>query len=69
MSTANNILVTGYRIDAALGWPGGRAERLAKRGQLPHYTLPTGEIRFKPAEILALVKPAGAVANSSQTAG
>ncbi len=52
-------MVTGFKIDALLGWPGGRAERLAKKSKLPHYVLPTGEIRFKTAEILALITPGG----------
>lgn len=36
----------GSEIDQRLSWPTGRAERLAKRGKLPHVILPDGEIRF-----------------------
>jgi len=43
-------------IDGLFRWPAGTAERLAKRGKLPHYVLPNGDIRFDRAEVEALVK-------------
>ncbi|MDX1963225.1 MAG: hypothetical protein SFX18_08735 [Pirellulales bacterium] len=47
-------------IDRRLGWPLGKAERLAKRGKLPHVILPDGEIRFQWRTIRALLKHAQA---------
>lgn len=43
-------------IDGLFRWPAGTSERLAKRGKLPHYVLPNGEIRFDRAEVEALVR-------------
>jgi hypothetical protein len=49
-------------IDRKLNWPPGRAERLARRGRLPHVILPDGSIRLIWAEVEALLVrvPAGA---------
>ena len=35
-------LIYGEDIDRRLNWPLGRAERLARRGGLPHVVLPDG---------------------------
>jgi hypothetical protein len=40
-------LLYGDDIDNRLNWPLGRANRLAKRGKLPHVVLPDGSIRFE----------------------
>jgi len=37
----------GEQIDKRLNWPLGRAERLARQGQIPHVILPDGAIRFE----------------------
>jgi hypothetical protein len=49
-------VILGDDLDALFNWPPGRSERLAKRGVLPHYALPDGEVRFSKAEVLALVE-------------
>lgn len=43
-------------IDRRLTWPLGRAERLARRGRLPHIRLPDGSLRFEWEVIEALVQ-------------
>ncbi len=43
-------------IDARLNWALGRAERLARRGKLPHVVLPDGSIRFEWESIEALLR-------------
>jgi hypothetical protein len=40
-------MLTGVEVDKRLRWPLGRAERLARRGKLPHIVLPDGAIRFQ----------------------
>jgi len=48
---------TRQEIDQHFRWRLGTAERLARRGRLPHVILPDGEtIRFNGAEIEGLVK-------------
>ena len=42
-------------IDSRLNWPLGRTSRLARKGKLPHYTLPDGSIRLRWDEIELLV--------------
>jgi hypothetical protein len=42
-------------LDKRLTWPIGRAQRLARRGKLPHIVLPDGSIRFEWAEIEPLL--------------
>ena len=50
-------LLTGFQVDDLYRWPKGRAEKLARRGSLPHLILPDGKtIRFDRAEVEALVK-------------
>lgn len=39
-------LIPGMEMDRLLAWPEGRAERLSRRGMLPHIVLPDGSIRF-----------------------
>jgi hypothetical protein len=51
------MLIHADDIDQALNWPAGTARRQALRKRLPHYVLPDGAIRFRLAEILALVQP------------
>ena len=38
--------LTADDLDSLLRFPHGRSERLAKRGEIPHIVLPTGDIRF-----------------------
>ncbi len=49
------LLLTA-EIDRQLSWPLGRAERLARRGKLPHVVLPDGSIRFRWRDIARLVE-------------
>lgn len=49
-------LLTGFDLDQLFRWPSGRAERMAKKGQLPFYTLPDGSVRFARDEIDGLVQ-------------
>jgi predicted site-specific integrase-resolvase len=48
-------LLIGIEVDRLLRYRVGTAERLARRGKFPHVVLPNGEIRFKEAEIEALL--------------
>jgi len=48
-------LVYGTDVDQRLGWPLGRAERLARRRLLPYVLLPDGSVRFDWAQIESLV--------------
>jgi len=50
-------LLIPAEIDRRLRLPAGKAERLARRGKLPHIVLPGGEIRFDEAEIEQLLTP------------
>lgn len=49
-------LILSDDIDLRLGWPPGRAERLARKGRLPHYVLPDGAIRLRWGDIESLVR-------------
>src|SRR5262249_28558590 len=49
-------LVYSASVGRARNWTRGKAERLARRRRLPHYVLPNGEIRFRLAEVLPLVR-------------
>lgn len=53
-------LITGFDVDVLFKWPHGRAERLARRGELPFYSLPDGSIRFARSEVEGLVCRGGA---------
>jgi len=48
-------LLYGTDVDERLNWPLGRAERLARRRQLPYHCLPDGSIRFDWTEIERLI--------------
>ncbi len=48
-----NAFSTPNEVDETMSWPFGRAERLARRGFIPHYRLPDGSIRFRMEEVLA----------------
>ena len=48
-------LIHSEVIDKRMGWPLGRAERLARQRRLPHVLLPDGAIRFDPIEIERLL--------------
>ncbi len=50
------MIETGREIDKRYAWPLGRAERLARRGKLPHLLLPDGAIRFEPDAVASLVR-------------
>lgn len=43
-------------VDEILRYPFGKSERLARRGKLPHILLPSGDIRFRKADIENLVR-------------
>jgi hypothetical protein len=43
-------------IDRRLVWPPGTAARLARRGKLPHYVLPNGDLRLRWDEVIGLVR-------------
>lgn len=51
----HRLLFDGIDVDKALGWSLGKADRLAKRGKLPHIKLPDGSIRFDWREIEPLL--------------
>jgi hypothetical protein len=53
-------------IDKRLNWKPGRAERMARRKQLPHVLLPDGEIRFIWEEIEPLIKRVPALTQSAE---
>ena len=50
------MFLYGEEIDKRLTWPLGRAERLARRGKLPHVVLPDGSIRFLWDQIEPLIR-------------
>jgi len=62
-------LIRPCEVDRLYCWPAGRAQRLARRGKLPHYVLPNSEIRFRYAEVAALVTPAGPLPPNSVITG
>ncbi|MFH1266904.1 MAG: hypothetical protein ABIK89_14340 [Planctomycetota bacterium] len=49
-------LIYPEEVDKRLNWPLGRAERLARRGRLPHVILPDGAIRFSWPDVDQLIK-------------
>lgn len=57
-------LLYGEDIDRRLNWPLGRAERLARRGKLPHVILPDGQVRFEWPYVAALLVRIGDDGNS-----
>ncbi len=42
------MLLVPDEVDELFRYPSGRAQRLARRGLIPHIKLPDGEIRFEP---------------------
>ena len=42
-------------VDRYYAWSPGKAQRLARRGLLPHHRLPDGSIRFILSEVAAVV--------------
>jgi hypothetical protein len=44
------------QIDRRLNWQPGTAARLARRGKLPHYVLPNGDLRLRWDEVNSLVR-------------
>lgn len=53
MRGMNAKLLTPDEVDQRLRYNPGRAERLARRGLLPHIKLPDGAIRFEESAIEA----------------
>lgn len=51
-------ILRGFDVDIALRWPNRRAEKLAKKGLIPHLILPDGSIRFRQSDIEAIVRQA-----------
>ncbi len=49
------MFICSEEIDQRFRWSIGRAERLARRGKLPHVVLPDGSIRFEPEAIEGLI--------------
>ncbi|GMV81487.1 MAG: hypothetical protein AMXMBFR7_26710 [Planctomycetota bacterium] len=43
-------------VDALCRWTPGRAEKLARRGKIPHFVLPDGSIRFDRADVAAFIR-------------
>ena len=43
-------------VDRLLKWPFGRAQRLARRGRLPCFVLPDGEVRFRLSDLSAFMR-------------
>lgn len=41
------LLLCGDDIDRRLNWTLGKADRMARRGKLPHILLPDGSIRYR----------------------
>ena len=60
------MFFSGHEIDKKLGWKPGRAERLARRRQLPHIVLPDGSIRFDWRELERLIVRIPAVAEVAE---
>ncbi len=48
-------LLTAMEVEKLLAYPQGRAARLARAGLLPSIVLPDGELRFRQADIEALI--------------
>lgn len=48
-------LLIPIEVDQILRLRPGKSERLAKRGKLPHVSLPDGSIRFRPSDIERII--------------
>jgi len=57
------------QLDDLLDWSPGTCARLARRGRLPHYRLPGGEIRLNVDEVLEMVRRVPVTAISKQSTG
>ena len=62
-------LLYGEEIDKKLNWPLGRAERLARRGRLPHVVLPDGAIRLRWSDIEPLIVRVDSTSDTAATQG
>lgn len=47
----NRTILHGSEVDNILRTPRGTSVRWAKKGKLPHFTLPNGDVRFVLEEI------------------
>jgi hypothetical protein len=56
------------QIDRRLGWQPGTAARQARRGKLPHYVLPNGDLRLRWDEVNSLVRHVTAVHDAQAAA-
>jgi hypothetical protein len=56
------ILLCGSEVDRRLKWSIGHADRLARRGRLPHVRLPDDSLRFEWSVIERLLVRVGDVA-------
>jgi len=52
-----NGLLIPIEVDRIFRYRPGKAERLAKRGKMPHIVLPDGSIRFRQEDIEHLLSP------------
>jgi hypothetical protein len=59
-------LLCGNEVDRLLKWPLGRADRLARRGRLPHVRLPDGSLRFEWTSIERLIVRVGGSATTDE---
>lgn len=50
-----SVFLFGSDVDQRLGWPIGKADRLARQRRLPHYLLPDGSVRFEWSQIEPLI--------------
>jgi len=55
MCSRSPLLLTPWETDDLLRFARGRSELLARKGRLPHITLPDGTIRFRRDEIDQLI--------------
>jgi hypothetical protein len=49
-------LLTGPEVDTLFRWPLGRAEKLAKKRQLPYISMPDGGVKFSRQVVIGLCK-------------
>jgi predicted site-specific integrase-resolvase len=61
-----NELLIPIEVDRILRYKPGKAERLAKRGKLPHVRLPDGTIRFRESDVEQLLMSSVAGVRSAQ---
>jgi hypothetical protein len=63
------MYVTPEDVDRRMDWRPGRAERLARRGKLPHVLLPDGSVRFDWSELESLIVRVPVTAPTSSPTG